>query len=225
MAGGTDAAALAAGAGLGRATGWLAGCRRTAPAQIPPSPPIYPGPCPTPITMRRARPDDAAAFAAMMSDPEVLRRGCCNCRYATESDGAHASTEERALRRAPTCSSGGRARWPGRRQCRPAPGCRRCAAAMSPASACGRPGGAGAGRGHGADGGADRLGRQLGAAPADRADGVHRQPGAPSRCTGSSASSIEGTHRAYALRDGAYVDVHGMARLHPKPPALAWPET
>lgn len=30
----------------------------------------------------------------------------------------------------------------------------------------------------------------------------------------------EGTHRAYALRDGVYADVHAMARLHPNPPAL-----
>ncbi len=33
----------------------------------------------------------------------------------------------------------------------------------------------------------------------------------------------EGTHRAYALRNGVYVDVHAMARLHPRPPAAAWP--
>jgi len=32
---------------------------------------------------------------------------------------------------------------------------------------------------------------------------------------------IEGTHRAYALRDGAYVDVYAMARLHPNPPSLS----
>lgn len=31
----------------------------------------------------------------------------------------------------------------------------------------------------------------------------------------------EGTHRAYALRDGTYVDAHCMARLHPNPPQLA----
>ena len=31
---------------------------------------------------------------------------------------------------------------------------------------------------------------------------------------------IEGTHRAYALRDGVYVDSLAMARLHPKPPLL-----
>jgi len=31
---------------------------------------------------------------------------------------------------------------------------------------------------------------------------------------------LEGTHRAYALRDGAYADVHAMARLHPSPPRL-----
>ncbi|MBI3561604.1 MAG: GNAT family N-acetyltransferase [Gammaproteobacteria bacterium] len=29
---------------------------------------------------------------------------------------------------------------------------------------------------------------------------------------------IEGTHRAYALRDGVYVDAYAMARLHPRPP-------
>lgn len=34
---------------------------------------------------------------------------------------------------------------------------------------------------------------------------------------------IEGTHRAYALRDGAYVDAHAMARLHPKPPCIGAP--
>ncbi len=34
---------------------------------------------------------------------------------------------------------------------------------------------------------------------------------------------VEGTHRGFALRHGAYADVHAMARLHPHPPALAWP--
>ena len=31
---------------------------------------------------------------------------------------------------------------------------------------------------------------------------------------------VEGTHRAYALRRGAYADVLAMARLHPDPPRL-----
>jgi putative acetyltransferase len=31
---------------------------------------------------------------------------------------------------------------------------------------------------------------------------------------------VEGRHRAYALRDGCYVDALGMARLHPNPPQL-----
>jgi putative acetyltransferase len=31
---------------------------------------------------------------------------------------------------------------------------------------------------------------------------------------------IEGTHRAYALRNGAYADAYAMARLHPHPPTL-----
>jgi putative acetyltransferase len=31
----------------------------------------------------------------------------------------------------------------------------------------------------------------------------------------------EGTHRAYALRDGVFADVHSMARLHPSPPRVA----
>ena len=34
---------------------------------------------------------------------------------------------------------------------------------------------------------------------------------------------LEGTHRAYALRNGVYADVHCMARLHPRPPVLSWP--
>ena len=32
--------------------------------------------------------------------------------------------------------------------------------------------------------------------------------------------SLEGRMRAYASRDGAYVDSLAMARLHPKPPSL-----
>ena len=31
---------------------------------------------------------------------------------------------------------------------------------------------------------------------------------------------VEGTHRAYALRDGRYMDVLAMARLHPNPPRI-----
>lgn len=34
---------------------------------------------------------------------------------------------------------------------------------------------------------------------------------------------VEGTHRAYALRDGVYVDTHAMARFHPNPPTLPTP--
>lgn len=33
----------------------------------------------------------------------------------------------------------------------------------------------------------------------------------------------EGTHRGYALRDGRFADALSMARLHPQPPQLAWP--
>ncbi|MEI8324121.1 MAG: GNAT family N-acetyltransferase [Betaproteobacteria bacterium] len=32
---------------------------------------------------------------------------------------------------------------------------------------------------------------------------------------------LEGTHRAYALRHGRYVDALAMARLHPSPPCVA----
>jgi putative acetyltransferase len=31
---------------------------------------------------------------------------------------------------------------------------------------------------------------------------------------------VEGTHRAYALRDGVFVDAYAMARLHPRQPLL-----
>ena len=30
----------------------------------------------------------------------------------------------------------------------------------------------------------------------------------------------EGRHRAYALKDGRYIDSLSMARLHPRPPQL-----
>jgi putative acetyltransferase len=33
----------------------------------------------------------------------------------------------------------------------------------------------------------------------------------------------EGTHRAYALRNGHYADTYSMARLHPNPPVLPKP--
>ena len=33
--------------------------------------------------------------------------------------------------------------------------------------------------------------------------------------------TVEGTHRAYALRAGRLVDTYAMARLHPHPPSLA----
>ena len=35
---------------------------------------------------------------------------------------------------------------------------------------------------------------------------------------------VEGTHRGYAMRHGVYADVLAMARLHPQPPQLAWPQ-
>jgi len=34
---------------------------------------------------------------------------------------------------------------------------------------------------------------------------------------------VEGTHQAFALRDGQFVDALAMARLHPKPPRLPAP--
>ena len=35
---------------------------------------------------------------------------------------------------------------------------------------------------------------------------------------------LEGTHAAFAMRRGAFHDVHSMARLHPNPPQLSWPD-
>lgn len=34
---------------------------------------------------------------------------------------------------------------------------------------------------------------------------------------------IEGTFKGYAMRDGRYVDAHAMARFHPDPPRIAAP--
>ena len=33
----------------------------------------------------------------------------------------------------------------------------------------------------------------------------------------------EGLHVGYAMRHGVFADVVSMARLHPKPPTVAWP--
>jgi putative acetyltransferase len=35
---------------------------------------------------------------------------------------------------------------------------------------------------------------------------------------------LEGRHRAFALRHGQYADVLSMARLHPNPPTVTWPQ-
>ncbi len=35
---------------------------------------------------------------------------------------------------------------------------------------------------------------------------------------------VEGTHVAFAMRHGAYHDVLSMARLHPMPPQVSWPD-
>jgi putative acetyltransferase len=40
------------------------------------------------------------------------------------------------------------------------------------------------------------------------------------RLYSKSGFGIEGTHRAFALRKGALVDAHTMARLHPRPPQV-----
>ncbi|MEP7058405.1 MAG: GNAT family N-acetyltransferase [Caldimonas sp.] len=171
------------------------------------------------ITIRRATIDDAAAFARIMGDPAVLP-GLMQVPYA---DVALWRT------RLAEFSAPGRLDLPlvaelqgevvGMASLHPASPSQRRRHAMKLGIAV-----APAAQGQG-------VGRTLMAALCDYADnwsGTLRieldvytdNPGAL-RLYEKFGFVIEGTHRNYALRNGAYVDSYSMARLHPHPPGIA----
>jgi putative acetyltransferase len=171
------------------------------------------------ITIRRPRLDDAAAIAATMNDPSVLA-ALLQMPHATEAAWrkrieempAGASSSELFL----VAELGGRV--VGNAGVHPYPHVRRHHAA-SLGLAVAR------------DAQRQGVGNALMAALIDWADrwaGLLRleltvyTDNAPAIALYRKFGFVlEGTHRAYALRDGVYVDAHAMARLHPRPPLPA----
>ncbi len=171
------------------------------------------------LTVRRARPADAADFARIMANPEVyanlmqlpmpseeLWRGRLEAQHTAASVDLHLVAELDG-------------RVAGSAGLHPQPQLRRRHAAMLGISvdpAC-------QGRG---------VGRALMQALCDYADGWSQILRIELTVFVDNQRAIElyrrfgfrheGTHRAYAMRQGVYVDVHSMARLHPQPPAIGW---
>lgn len=173
-----------------------------------------------PITVRRARPADAADFVRLMAQPEVfsnlmqlplpseeLWRARLEAGAAPEKTDIHIVAE---------CDG----HVVGSAGLHPAPALRRRHAAtlgISVASEAQRQG----------------VGRELMRTLCSYADGWAQLLRIELTVFTDNARAIalyqrfgfriEGTHRAYAMRDGVYCDVLAMARLHPQPPLVAWP--
>jgi len=179
-------------------------------------------PPPAPITLRRAVPDDAAAIVRLNSEPEVLANLLQVPYGSVESMRAHLVEQQQPGRNdlqlvaeidgAVVASAGLHA--PGSRL--------RRRHVMGLGIGVAR---AAQGRG---------VGKALMAALCDWADrwahvtrielNVFTDNERAIALYRGFGFRLEGTHRGYALRDGAYADVFSMARLHPDPPRIAWPD-
>ena len=173
-----------------------------------------------PITLRRARPADAADMARVMGDPQVYASlmqlpfpSEAMWRTRLEEFAAPANTVVLLV-----AERGGRLL--GSLGLHPAAQIRRrhCATlGISVDPACHRQG----------------VGSALMQAACDYADGWAQILRIELTVFTDNAAAIalyqrvgfrhEGTHVGYALRHGSFRDVHAMARLHPQPPQLAWP--
>jgi L-phenylalanine/L-methionine N-acetyltransferase len=173
------------------------------------------------IVIRRPRPEDAAAILATMNDPGVLP-GLLQLPYATEAMWRK-RIEEMPV--GPTTAElfivaecGGKV--VGNAGCHPLQHVRRRHAA-------------GIGMAVAKDAQGQGVGSALMAAIIDWADNwaqllrleltVYTDNDAAVALYRKFGFLHEGTHRAYALRDGVYIDAHCMARLHPSPPRLPSP--
>jgi len=172
-----------------------------------------------PITIRRARPDDAAAIARTMDEPSVFAN-LMQMPYASEEAHRARLLESQAPGKTDLSLVAEQA------------GSVVGSAGLHPAGAALR-------RRHAAMIGisviAEAQGRGVGTALmqalcdyADRWMGVLRieltvydDNARAIALYRKFGFEIEGRHRGYALRDGRYVDVLTMARLHPAPPAFA----
>ena len=170
------------------------------------------------ITVRRPRPDDAAALVATMGDIEVLA-GLLQVPYPTE---AMWKTRIDEMATGPTTAElfivaerGGEV--VGNAGAHPLGHVRRRHAASIGMAVAKHAQGQG-------------VGTALMAAIVDWADNwaqllrleltVYTDNAVAQQLYRKFGFVVEGTHRAYAIRDGVYVDALAMARLHPNPPRL-----
>jgi L-phenylalanine/L-methionine N-acetyltransferase len=170
-----------------------------------------------PITIRRAAARDAAAIARIMDEPEV-QANLLQLPYTSDEVWQARLTEMNTPGKADLLLVAERAgEVVGSAGLHPAPQARRRHTAMLGISV------ARATHGQG-------IGSALMQALCDYADGWAHLLRIELTVFVDNARAIalyrrfgfehEGTQRAYALRNGAYVDVHTMARLHPNPPKL-----
>jgi L-phenylalanine/L-methionine N-acetyltransferase len=171
-----------------------------------------------PITIRRPRPEDAAAIAATMSDPQVLA-SLLQLPYVTE---AHWRKRIDEMSAGPANSelfivAERNGQVVGNAGAHPPQATRRAHAA-------------GIGMAVAREAQGQGVGTALMAALIDWADNWARLLRLELTVYTDNPRAIalydkfgfvrEGTHRAYALRNGVFVDAHCMARLHPNPPQL-----
>ena len=173
-----------------------------------------------PITVRRSTPRDAAAFARIMGDPEVLPN-LMQTPYTSAEIWERRLTENDAPGRTDLHLVAEReSQVVGSAGLHPAAQTRRRHAAMLGISVAREAQGQGVGSAlmqalcDYADHWAHLLRIELTVfVDNERAIALYRRFG----------FVHEGTFRAYALRHGVYVDTHAMARLHPNPPRLPTP--
>ena len=170
------------------------------------------------IIIRRPRPDDAAALTAIMGDIEVLP-GLLQLPYPTEA------TWRKRIEETPVGATTAELFVVAERG-----GVVVGNAGLHPIANVRRRHAAGIGMAVARDAQGQGVGTALMAALVDWADNwaqllrleltVYTDNAAGIALYRKFGFEVEGTQRAYALRDGVYVDALAMARLHPRPPSL-----
>jgi putative acetyltransferase len=171
-----------------------------------------------PIVIRRPRPEDAAAMVAIMGDPEVFS-GLLQLPHATEAAWSKRIDE---MPVGPTTAELFLVAERG--------GAVVGNAGVQPQQHVRRRHAAGIGMAVAKHAQGQGVGTALMSALVDWADNwaqllrleltVYPDNAAAIALYRKFSFELEGTHRAYAIRDGVYIDALAMARLHPNPPRL-----